>query len=94
MEFRDYLYEIRNNLDYRDKERRNGQQGLGPFTMDARKEILERLLEVQEEVGRTLVTEPELRRIREIWSEDLAAISERRFALNGNGTTVESGVAS
>ena len=90
MEFRDYLYEIRNNLDYRDDERRNGQQGLGPFTMAARKEILSRLLDVQCEVGRTLITDAELRRIREIWSDDLAAISERRFALTNS--PVEDGI--
>lgn len=81
MAFRDYLYEIRNNLAYRDDERRNGQQGIGPFTMAARKEILARLIEVQNEVGKKLITDAELCRIREIWSNDITAISERRFAL-------------
>jgi DNA sulfur modification protein DndC len=82
MAFRDYLYEIRNNLAYRDDERRNGQQGVGPFTIAARKEILAKLLEVQNEVGKELITEAELCKIREIWSNDITAISERRFALS------------
>jgi hypothetical protein len=49
--------------------------------MAARKEILARLIEVQSEVGKKLITDAELCRIREIWSNDITAISERRFAL-------------
>ena len=81
MEFRDYLFEIRNDPTYRDEERRNGQRGPGPFTVSARKEILERLLEVQNEVGMSLISENELMRIRQIWTEDLVAIGQRRFAI-------------
>ncbi len=93
MAFRDYLYEIRNDLSYRDSERRNGQQGIGPFTMAARREVLDRLLDVQREVDRTLITDAELRQIRQIWSEDLAAISERRFALGNLPADEQTGAA-
>jgi DNA sulfur modification protein DndC len=82
MEFRDYLQDIRSDFDLRDGERRNGQQGIGPFTVATRQRILARLLEVQAEVGRPLISDAEIRRIREIWSEDLAVIGERRFALS------------
>lgn len=80
VEFRDYLYEIRNDRTYRDSVRRNGNPGLGPFTMPARREILERLLKVQERVGRELISLRELNRIREIWSQDLATLGTRRFS--------------
>ncbi|MCY7949690.1 DNA phosphorothioation system sulfurtransferase DndC [Bacillus inaquosorum] len=53
-----------------------GQLGLGPYTMEARKEILKRLLEVQknlqhpEEENFELIKEEELRVIRRYWLEN------------------------
>jgi len=41
--FRNWLYELRDNKEFRCKWRRNGAKGLGPFTLDARKLILEEL---------------------------------------------------
>lgn len=83
--FRDWLASIRNDRNRRLKERRNGQVTLmqdgshvpGPFTLETRKEILDRLLAVQNEVGRTLISEAELDRIREVWAEDVALDSRR-----------------
>lgn len=77
MDFRDYLYRIRNDLTYRQDIRRNGNPGLGPFTMAARKEILEELLKVQEEAGTQLISEAEIARIREIWFQDEVTAGQR-----------------
>src|SRR5699024_5193412 len=47
--FRDILLEVRAPENgYRDKKRMNGADGAGPLTMDARRELLSRLLELQE----------------------------------------------
>jgi DNA sulfur modification protein DndC len=60
--------------------RRNGritvtEEGVfvpGPFTFETRREILARLLALQEQTGRTLITEDEIARIKAIWAEDAA----------------------
>ncbi|MFT3769717.1 MAG: DNA phosphorothioation system sulfurtransferase DndC [Minicystis sp.] len=78
MFFRDWLAAIRNDRSRREKERRNGLVTLmkdgslvpGPFTMATRKEILDRLLEVQAEVGLTLISDQELAVIHTIWAQD------------------------
>lgn len=79
IDFRDWLQEIRNNPDYRQARRRNGQLTFmssgkiigGPFTIEARREILERLLCVQEEYGTPLITEEEISIIKQLWAQDL-----------------------
>jgi hypothetical protein len=48
--------------------------------MDARAEILDRLLELQSTVGRELISPGELRRIKEIWADDAWHIAERFVA--------------
>ncbi|MCU0424263.1 MAG: DNA phosphorothioation system sulfurtransferase DndC [Candidatus Kapabacteria bacterium] len=50
LNFRDWLKEIRDEEKYREKRRRSGQDGIGPFTIDIRKEILEKLLTIQEQI--------------------------------------------
>jgi DNA sulfur modification protein DndC len=50
LKFRDWLKEIRDKEEYREQRRRSGQKGLGPFTIQTRKEILERLLDIQERI--------------------------------------------
>jgi DNA sulfur modification protein DndC len=70
LEFRDWLRDIRNSEEHRDSRRRNGQEGIGPFTMDTRKEILERLLKMENEVNRTLITIQELAAIQYQWNFD------------------------
>lgn len=88
---RDWIYEIRDQEDRREKKRQNGRiyyvgegesqrVGLGPFTMETRKEILRRLLETQRICGEdegykkkygkpNLITLEELRLIDQIWLE-------------------------
>ncbi len=79
LEFRDWLLAIRNDPHRRSAQRRDGRYMVagngvfvpGPFTLETRMKILDRLLELQQAVGRTLISEDELARIRRIWSEDM-----------------------
>lgn len=78
-EFRTWLMGIRNIDKYREKKRRNGtvyetktgDMGYGPFTWEARKLILKRLLETQKKMGYELITQEELKAIDEIWDDEL-----------------------
>ena len=84
--FRDWLKSIRNNPKYRQVERRNGKVQFdnngnhipGPFTVEARQMILERLLEVQKEYGSTLILPEEIELIRREWSQSLSGNITRR----------------
>lgn len=78
--FRDWLKVIRNDPAMRQVARRNGhvtfniQDGKhipGPFTVQARGLILQKLLETQEEYGEPLISEAEIQIIRRLWTEDL-----------------------
>ena len=85
LEFRDWLSSIRNDPTRRSARRRNGKFTVndagtfvpGPFTSDTRHEILSRLLSLQQQVGRELVSTDEIARIRKIWRDDAMAGSER-----------------
>ena len=78
-EFRSWLMEIRDIDKYREKKRRNGtvyetkngDMGYGPFTWEARKLILTKLLETQEKMGYELISISELKAIDEIWDDEL-----------------------
>ncbi|MFG6463712.1 DNA phosphorothioation system sulfurtransferase DndC [Roseateles sp. DXS20W] len=77
--FRDWLVDIRNDPTRRSAIRRNGRLTFdvtgkhipGPFTIQARREILERLLQVQEEFGAELISKDEVDLIHKLWAEDL-----------------------
>lgn len=77
-DFRNWLVSIRNNPEYRDTKRRdgsvyvksNGEAGLGPFTLSARKMILRRLLKLQRDTGMELITVNELKTIDQIWDNE------------------------
>lgn len=83
--FRDWLAQIRDEPGRRMLRRRNGRvthldNGSlvhGPFTMATRREVLERLLDLQREVGSVLVTEEEIDIIRRIRADDVASGIER-----------------
>jgi len=83
-DFRNWLVELRANPEARDYRRRNGSVyltssgdfGRGPFTMEARKEILRRLLRLQVETGFELITLDELKMIDKLW-EDEGDLSRR-----------------
>lgn len=77
--FRDWLVSIRNDKTKRSAIRRNGRLTFdvtgkhipGPFTIQARQEILERLLEAQAEFGTKLITDEEIDLIHRYWAMDL-----------------------
>jgi len=69
-EFRKWLVLIRDNPSYRLKTRRNGNRGLGPFTVKAREEILDRLLEAQSKTKYDLISTKEIEYIKNQWLLD------------------------
>ena len=77
-DFRNWLMEIRDNADYRDRKRRNGsvyvnrdgELGFGSFSMYGRKVILKKLLNLEVETGLELITIEELRTIDKIWENE------------------------
>ncbi len=70
MDFRDELAVLRNDESKRMKRRRNGQKGVGPFTMETRKKILEKLLHLENQVEMELITKEELAAIQLQWYYD------------------------
>ena len=76
--FRNWLVDLRATPEARDWRRRNGsvyfnnegELGRGPFTLEARKEILRRLLMLEEETGFELITIDELKMIDKIWEDE------------------------
>lgn len=50
-EYREKIYNYRNDLEKRDTRRRNGQKGAGPFLMETRKELVKSLLEAEVKVN-------------------------------------------
>ncbi|MBL3657733.1 phosphoadenosine phosphosulfate reductase domain-containing protein [Fulvivirga sediminis] len=70
-EFRNWIAEFRDNTEYRCAQRRNGQIGLGPITLEGRKVILDKLLDVELKSGIALLQKEELIRIKELWQSDL-----------------------
>ncbi len=89
--FRDWLKEIRNDYSLRQGKRRTGKITLsakgklipGPFTLEARRMILDKLLETQLEYGESLISESEIEIIQSIWAEDLISMAEKRGDENG-----------
>ena len=79
LSFRDWLVSIRNEPHRRQARRRNGKitmardGGLipGPYTLQTRAEILQRLESVQAETGKDLISEEETEIIRQIWADDI-----------------------
>ncbi len=62
--------------------KRDGSVGVGPYTMDYRKNLLNELIEMQEKVDDMLITPEEISRIHQIWAEeqaDLVELLERKL---------------
>ncbi|GAB2687079.1 hypothetical protein GCM10027037_06520 [Mucilaginibacter koreensis] len=72
LDFRNWLSFVRNLPEYRCKTRRNGLVGLGPFTLKARSEILDRLLKTEILSGTSLITTEEIYYIRTLWNADIS----------------------
>jgi len=71
LKFRNWLFGLRDNEDYRCKRRRNGMKSLGPFTLEARKLILDELLRTQTESGYKLIKNEEIIFIKDQWNLDI-----------------------
>lgn len=71
----DWLTGLRSDPNAREYKRRNGSVyrkpdetiGQGPFTRETRKEMLRRLLQLEEETGFSLITINELKQIDLLW---------------------------
>jgi DNA sulfur modification protein DndC len=75
IEFRDLLVETRDDPEYREKERRNKQEGKGPYNEFARFKYLDKLLSAQKAVQEVepnvqLITHQELVAIQLAWYRD------------------------
>lgn len=83
LDFRDWLISIRGDPSRRMARRRSGQVTItndgvfvpGPFTPTTRREILERLLHLQDFVAQPLISAEEVDLIRSIWAEDAIVIA-------------------
>nr|VFJ51552.1 MAG: DNA sulfur modification protein DndC [Candidatus Kentron sp. DK] len=69
-EFRNWLKEVREMPECRLAVRRDGSDGPGPFSPECRKEILEKLLKIERDLGLTLVSDEELRYIQTEWRRE------------------------
>jgi len=68
IEFRETLLEFRNpDNGRRDSRRMNGNEGPGPLLIEGRRELLKRLLTLQEITGLTLITPEELLLVQPLW---------------------------
>lgn len=68
--FRNRIKELSEHPDCRSKLRRNGQPGLGPLTIETRKQLLDELLALQSSTNLPLISDHEVRLIREQWERD------------------------
>ena len=99
VEFRDWLVSIRNDPERRMARRRSGRFTItndgvfvpGPFTLEARQEILDRLQAIEREMGLILVREDEIARIHEIWAEDAGQMA--RWSMEGDRVLAGSGAS-
>jgi DNA sulfur modification protein DndC len=68
IEFRETLLEFRNpDNGWRDSRLMNGNESPGPLLIKGRRELLKRLLKLQEETGLSLITPEELLLIQQMW---------------------------
>lgn len=68
--FRNRIKELSEHPDCRSKIRRNGQPGLGPLTIETRRLLLDELMALQSATNLPLISEHEVRLIREHWERD------------------------
>lgn len=70
LEFRNWISKIRDDPQRRWKKRRNGAAGMGPFNLNARKEILDRLDDLSIKVDKELLLPEERIEIYRLWGLD------------------------
>ena len=87
-DFRDWLIELRENdhnrlpvrRDGRTKLRKDGSRVMGPFRLEVREEILDRLRQMEKQIGESLLSLGEGELIEDIWRRDRIR-EEGRLAL-------------
>lgn len=72
-DLRDWLITLRDSrFEFRMEKRKNGQEGIGPLRHEVRRDLLDRVVSLNESSGLQLIGDDEVRAIRLIWaSEDL-----------------------
>ena len=88
-DFREWLLELRednrNRLpvrrDGRAKRRDDGTRVFGPFTLEVRQTILDRLRKLEEQIGETLLLLGEMEMIEDIWRKDRICEAGRQALL-------------
>ena len=92
-DFREWLLELRednrNRLpvrrDGRAKRRDDGTRVFGPFTLEVRQKILDRLRNLEEQIGETLLLLGEMEMIEDIWRKDRIREAGRQSLLAAVG---------
>lgn len=70
LEFRNWLAELRNDHSMRWPKRRNGSDGLGPFTLEARALILKKIDELEDTTRQSILSSEERGVIAPLWRLD------------------------
>jgi DNA sulfur modification protein DndC len=78
-EFRRWLSEIRNDPRMRCRRRRNGSEGLGPFTLRARQLILENVRILEATTKKLIIDRKEETEIRRLWQTDRDSVAYRKI---------------
>lgn len=68
--YRTKLKTYRDDKSKRDKRKRDGRRGMGPFLLETRKELLITLLETEQEVQHQLIRDEEIIQIQKFWDND------------------------
>lgn len=69
LEFRETLVHYRDPENgFRDMVRKNGAEGPGPLKLESRKELLTKLVALEEETGLSIISEEELHWIQKFWN--------------------------
>lgn len=88
-EFRQWLKEIREDMRMRLPYRRNKAQGPGPFSPEARKLILHNLLEMEQKLGKALISDEEICYIQKQWRKDFDAVESAYMIAGRHGRTIK-----
>lgn len=70
LSFRQLLLDLRNDPSKRYPNRKTGEKGKGPFSLDTRKMILERLILTEKQSGYKLIDEEEICFIKHLWENE------------------------
>jgi DNA sulfur modification protein DndC len=77
LEFRNWLSEFRNMKEMRWPMRRNGMRLPGPFSLNGRRIILDRLKNLESVVGHSIIDEEETNEIARLWALDVDHAAEQ-----------------